>query len=262
MGELDGRVALVTGGGRGVGRGISELLAEAGATVAVNYRRDAHAASDTVAFITSRGGRARAYLATIDDAEQDAAMVEQVVADFAFVDILVCSAGIASRGKSVAKTDPAELQRVMAINALSAHHLSRLVLPSMRTRPRGDIVMISSAATTYHHGWGAPYNMAKAAQEALAFTLAKEERRHGIHVNVVAPGFIETEMGRRLAKAAAGVDDLRELDGRAAFGRVCQPLDVAKVVLWLCSDGAGYLTGQRIECDGGIPTPYAVRSAL
>ena len=122
--------------------------------------------------------------------------------------------------------------------------------------------MISLAATTYHHGWGAPYNMAKAAQEALAFTLAKEERRHGIHVNVVAPGFIETEMGRRLAKAAAGVDDLRELDGRAAFGRVCQPLDVAKVVLWLCSDGAGYLTGQRIECDGGIPTPYAVRSAL
>ena len=92
--------------------------------------------------------------------------------------------------------------------------------------------------------------MGKAALEALAFTLAKEERQHNIHVNVVAPGLVESEMGRRLAKAG-GVDDLRKLDASSPFGHVCQPIDVARVVLWLCSDGAGYVTGQRIECNGG-----------
>jgi NAD(P)-dependent dehydrogenase (short-subunit alcohol dehydrogenase family) len=178
-------------------------------------------------------------------------MVEAVLADFGFVDILVNNGAIASRGLSVADTDPAELERVVAMHALGPHHLSRLVLPSMRSRPRGDIVMISSVATSHHAGNGAPYNMGKAALEALAFTLAKEERRHGIHVNVVAPGLVESEMGRRLAKAMSGVTDIRQLDPVSPFGRVCQPLDVARVVLWLCSESAGYVTGQRIECDGG-----------
>jgi NAD(P)-dependent dehydrogenase (short-subunit alcohol dehydrogenase family) len=95
--------------------------------------------------------------------------------------------------------------------------------------------------------------MGKAALEALAFTLAKEERRHGIHVNVVAPGLVDTDMGERLVRAVAGVTDIRTLDATSPFGRVCQPVDVAKVVLWLCSDGAGYVTGQRIQCDGGGP---------
>jgi NAD(P)-dependent dehydrogenase (short-subunit alcohol dehydrogenase family) len=251
MGQLDGRVALVTGGGRGIGRGISELLAHEGAAIAVNYRRDADAAADTVAAIETAGGRARAYQASVEDAAADARMVEAVLEDFGFVDILVNNGGIASRGLPVADTDPEELQRVVAMHALGPHHLARLVVPSMRTRPRGDIVMISSVATSHFAGNGAPYNMGKAALEALAFTLAKEERRHGIHVNVVAPGLVESDMGRRLAKAMSGVTDLRQLDAVSPFGRVCQPLDVARVVLWLCSEGAGYVTGQRIECDGG-----------
>ena len=90
--------------------------------------------------------------------------------------------------------------------------------------------------------------------EALAFTLAKEERANGIHVNIVAPGLVETDMGVRLARASPGnrdLQDLRSLDAAAPFGRVCQPLDVANVVLWLCSEGAGYITGQRIVCNGG-----------
>lgn len=254
MGQLDGRVALVTGGGRGIGRGISELLGARGATVAVNYRRDAEAAADTVATIQAGGGSAAAYVASIDDAEADRAMVDAVLADFGHIDILVCNAGIASRGQAVADTDPAEMQRVVATHAFGAHHLSRLVLPSMRTRGRGDIVMVSSVATSHMGPNGAPYNMGKAALEALALTLAKEERRHGIHVNIVAPGLVETDMGVRLARAMTGdrdLHDLRGLDASSAFGHVCQPLDVANVVLWLCSDGAGYVTGQRIECDGG-----------
>jgi 3-oxoacyl-[acyl-carrier protein] reductase len=254
MGQLDGRVALVSGGGRGIGRGISEALAAEGATVAVNYRRDQEAALDTVATITASGGVAKAYAASVDDAEADAAMVAQVLEDFRFVDILVANAGVASRGSSVADTEPDEVERLLATHAVSAHHLSRLVLPSMRQRRRGDIVMISSVATVTLGANGAPYNMAKAALEALAATLAKEEREHGIHVNVVAPGLVETEMGLRLARAFTGdrsLQDLRTLDASAPFGRVCQPADVAAAVVWLCSDGAGYVTGQRIQVDGG-----------
>jgi NAD(P)-dependent dehydrogenase (short-subunit alcohol dehydrogenase family) len=121
----------------------------------------------------------------------------------------------------------------------------------MRTRPRGDIVMISSVATLYMAAGGAPYNMAKAAMEALAMTLAKEERAHGIHVNVVAPGLVETEMGRRLVKATSGVTDMRSLDAGMPFGRVCQPEDVANVVRYLVSERAGYLTGEKINVHGG-----------
>jgi NAD(P)-dependent dehydrogenase (short-subunit alcohol dehydrogenase family) len=251
MGQLDGRVALVTGGDRGIGRGISELLASEGAAVAVNYRRDQEAADSTVAAIAAAGGIARAYQASVDDAEQDAHMVESVVSDLGAIDLLVNNGGVASRGHAVADTDPAEVARVIGIHAIGPHHLCRLVLPSMRTRPRGDIVMVSSVATSRHAGKGAPYNMGKAALEALAFTLANEERQHGIHVNVVAPGLVDTDMGQRLARAMSGVTDLRALDATSPFGHVCQPVDVARVVLWLCSEGAGYVTGQRIECDGG-----------
>ena len=251
MGQLEGRVALVTGGGRGIGRGVSELLAAQGAAIAVNYRKDADAAEETVAAITAAGGSARAFQASVDDEAQDAAMVESVLAEFGFVDILVHNGGIASRGKSVADTDASELTRVLATHALGPHFLSRLVLPSMRTRPRGDIVMVSSVATRNNAGNGAPYNMGKAALEALAFTLAKEERPNGIHVNVVAPGLVDTDMGQRLARAMTGTTDIRTLDASSPFGHVCQPLDVANVVLWLCAPGSGYVTGQRIECDGG-----------
>jgi len=254
MGQVDGRVALVTGGGRCIGRGISELLAAQGATVAVNYRRDADAAADAVAAIHAAGGSASAFQASVDDGDACAAMIDAVVAQFGGLDILVCNAGIASRGNSVADTDPAEMMRVVAAHAFGPHHLARLAMPHLRASGRGDVVMISSVATSTMSANGAPYNMGKAAMEALAFTLAKEERANGIHVNIVAPGLVETEMGMRLARSFTGnrdLQDLRSLDAAAPFGRVCQPLDVANVVLWLCSEGAAYITGQRIVCNGG-----------
>jgi len=254
--QLKGRVALVSGGGRGIGRSICELLASHGASVAVNYRKDEEAALDTVATIVAAGGTARAYAASVDDADAVAVMVDQVIKDFGYIDLLVCNAGIASRGQAVADTDPGEVMRLINTHAIGPHHLARCVLPSMRERDRGDIVMISSVATSHMGPNGAPYSMGKAAMEALALTLAKEERKYGIHANIVAPGLVETDMGVRLARAMTGkseMGDLRSLDATSPFGRVCQPLDVANVVLWLCSDGSGYVTGQRIECDGGGP---------
>ncbi len=250
-GTLDGRVALVTGGSRGIGAAIAAGLAADGAAVAVNYRRDEDAAAAVVAAIVAQGGVAASYQASVDDAEADARMVEQVLADHGKIDILVHSAGIASRGRTVVDTDPEEIERVWRIHALGAFLLAKLTLPSMRTQPRGDIVLVSSAATVQWGPNSSPYNMAKASMEALARTLAKEERHHGVHVNVVAPGLVDTEMGRRLARAAMGADDIRDLDPRAPFGHVCSPEEVADVVRFLVSDAGRYVNDQKIVVDGG-----------
>jgi NAD(P)-dependent dehydrogenase (short-subunit alcohol dehydrogenase family) len=249
--EANGRVALVTGGGRGIGKAIAVGLAADGADIAVNYRRDEAAAAETVRDIEQLGRRAIAYGAPVDDAAACEDMVGRVRADFGAVDILVNNAGIASRGQTVADTDPAEVERVWRTHAFASWLCAKLVLPSMRTRPRGDIVMISSAATVHWGANSAPYNMAKAALEALAWTLAKEERRNGIHVNVVAPGLVDTEMGRRLVKGAMGVEDIHTMDGRSPFGHVCTPEEVADVVCFVVSERASYLTGQRLGVDGG-----------
>jgi 3-oxoacyl-[acyl-carrier protein] reductase len=255
MSGLARRVALVTGGSRGIGRAIALRLARDGADVAVNYRRDADAAAEVVAEIERMGRRAKAYAASVDQVEACAAMVEAVVADFGGVDILVNNAGIASRGQSVADTEPTELERVVRTHALAPHWLSKFVLPSMRARAkaggRGDIVMISSVATLYDAANGAPYTMGKAAAEALARTLAKEERANGIRVNIVAPGLTVTDMGERLAKATRGVVDIHDLDADSAFGRVSTPEDVASAVAWFVSAEADYVSGQKINLNGG-----------
>ncbi len=248
--ELEGRLALVTGGGRGIGRAISLALAADGADVAVSYRRDADAADETVREIEGLGRRARAYQASIDALEDAERLIAGIGDDFGRLDVLVNNAGVASRGRAVADTDPDEVGRLLATHAIGAHHLCRLAIPLLRERSRGDIVFISSVATDRMAATGAPYNMGKAAMEALAATLAKEERDHGIHVNIVAPGLVETEMGRRLVKAR-GVDDIRQLDETMPFGRVCRPEDVAGVVRFLVSDAAGYVTGERIRVHGG-----------
>lgn len=248
---LEGRVALVTGGGRGIGKAISLALAEDGADVAVNYRKDEDAARETVAEIEKLGRRAIAVQASVDSADDDERMVNEVLAEFGFVDILVNNGGIASKGRSVVSTDPDEMERVVRTHAIGPHHLCRLAIPSMRERDRADIIMISSVATMSNAPNGAPYNMGKAALEALAFTLAKEEQRNGIRVNVVAPGLVETEMGRRLVKGAAGIDDIRTLDKSSPFGRVCQPEDIANVVRFLVSDRCGYVSGQKVNVHGG-----------
>ncbi|MFP8880607.1 MAG: SDR family oxidoreductase [Myxococcota bacterium] len=249
--SLSGRVALVTGGSRGIGRAISLALASDGADIAVNYRTDFDSAQATVAEIQSLGRKAASFQASVGDWDQDAAMVEGALSQFGHIDILINNAGVASRGQSVADTDPAEMEHVVRTHAFAPHYLSKLVLPSMRTQDRGDIIMISSTATRYFAGYGGPYNMGKAAMEALAYTLAKEERRSGIHVNIVAPGLVETEMGRRLVKATRGVDDLRKLDSAMPFGHVCQPEQIADTVRFLVSEAASYVTGQRIYIDGG-----------
>ncbi|MCP3909986.1 MAG: SDR family oxidoreductase [Actinomycetia bacterium] len=249
--SLDGRVALVTGGGRGIGRGISEVLAAAGATIAVNYRKNEEAANETVAAIQATGGKAKAYQGSVTEPEDNERVIAQVMADFGKLDIVVQNGGIASRGLPVVKTEASELERVIRTHALGPHHLASVAVPAMRENDRSDMVFISSVATLGHGANGAPYNMGKAAMESLAYTLSKEERPHGMHVNVVAPGLVATDMGSRLAKAIVGVEDIHELDRTMPFGHVCTPEDIARVVKFLVSSDSGYVTGEKINVHGG-----------
>ncbi len=251
MGALDGRNAFISGGSRGIGRAIALALAADGADVAINYRRDGEAALATVREITAMGRRSSAFAASVDDADACAAMCTTVLEEFGPIDLLVHNAGIASRGQSVVKTDLGEVERNWRTHTLAGFILAQHFVPGMRDADRGDVVMISSVATTHMQAGGAPYTMAKAGLEALAMTLAKEERRNGIHVNVVAPGLVETEMGRRLVKGAMGVDEIRSLDAGSPFGHVCTPEEVAAVVRGLVSDVGAYLTGIRVTVDGG-----------
>ena len=148
MGVLDGRIALVTGGGRGIGRAISELLASEGATVAINYRRDKEAAEETQRAILDAGGLATIHQGSNDIPEENVALVKDVLSVHSGIDIAILNGGIASKGRSVADTEPEELWQLVATHALGPHQLCRALIPSMRTRGRGDIVFISSVATS------------------------------------------------------------------------------------------------------------------
>ncbi|MBK7951577.1 MAG: SDR family oxidoreductase [Deltaproteobacteria bacterium] len=248
--KLAGRVALVTAGSKGIGRATALRLAQDGADVAISYASDEVAAAACVAAIEALGRRAFALRAPAEDLEAGRRLVARTQETLGPIGILVNNAGVDWDGTPVAETKPEELLRVMTINALAPHHLSRLVLPAMRGLGRGDIVMVSSMVTEVKGAGYAPYCMSKAALEALATVLGKEERAHGIHVNTVAPGLVETPLGMRYVTALGG-KAMRDFDAVVPYGRVCQPEQVASVIAFLVSEDASYLNGQRIYVHGG-----------
>ncbi len=252
IGPLARRVALVTGGSRGIGRGIAEALSAAGATVAITYRRGASEAQAFVEGATAAGRAAAAYATPTGTDEEIAEVATALTNLFGPVAILVSNAGIASRGLSVVETSADEVQRVMASHAFAFHTWARVLVPGMRALDGASIVLISSSELTSMRANGAPYNMAKAAGEALASTLAHEEIRHRIRVNVVAPGLVATDMGDRLVRATIGAEDVASLDERQPLGRVTRPADIGATVLFLCSEQAAMITGQRIEVHAGM----------
>jgi len=255
---LEGRVALVTGGSRGIGAATAIALARDGADIALNYARDQAAAEATAAEIARLGRRVRIYRADVADPDACDALVDAVAADLGGLNILVNNAGLASRGGAVADTPFAELRRMMEVHAYGPFCLIRRALPHLTAGGRGDVVILSSVATKALVPNSSTYAMAKAAGEALAVTLAKEVQGLGVRVNAVAPGLTATDMGERLARATAGTADIHELDAQMPFGRVCAPQDIAEVIAYLCSPRNAYVSGQVIYVDGaydGLPRP-------
>ena len=248
---MQGRVALVTGASRGIGQAIAVAFAEAGGDVAVNYRDDAEGAAETVAAIKQRGGKAQAYAASVANYGEDEKMIANIVRDFGHLDILVNDAGIGTNGSSVADGDPNELERVFRVNAMAPYFLAKLAIPHMRSRRRGDIIIVSSAATLKLPPRTAAYSMSKAAAEALCGVLAKEEREHGIRCNVIGPSLTDTLMARGVVKRLFGAEDIRDLDASQPFGHVCRPEEVAAAVVYLASDANPYVSGQKLYIDGG-----------
>jgi len=169
-------------------------------------------------------------------------------------DILVHNAGSATRGLSAVDTTDAEYLDAMELHCLAAVRLTRALASQLRSAEHANVVIVTSSIAAGGGPGIGPYHAAKAAAEAFAHTLAHEERANGIRVNIVRPGFTDTDMGRRLAKSMTGSDDLRRWDAAAPFGRVGRPEDIGNVIAFLCSEGGAYVTNQVICVDGGQAT--------
>lgn len=253
MGDLDGRVALVTGGSRGIGRAICLRLAQDGADIAINYHSNADAARAVADEVRALGRRAEIYQADVAVEEDCRGLASAALADFGHVDILVNNAGIGATAVGrphVADTGPEPFERLMAAHAYGPFYLCQSLVPQMRDLPRGDVIMISSIGAQGYGATGGTYSVAKSAMEALAHTLAKEERANNIHVNVVAPGLVETDMGLALVKFTRGVESMRELDASQPFGRVGRPEDIANAVAFFVGPRGSYITNQRLTVSG------------
>jgi 3-oxoacyl-[acyl-carrier protein] reductase len=248
--KLSGKIAFITGGGRGIGKGIALALAREGADIAFNYRRDVESAKSTDAAIAAMGRRALSMQADVTSYEQVKAAVAKAVDTFGKIDILVNNAGTASRGKFVADTEAEEMERLFKIHVMGAFYFIKETLPVLRKQKRGDIINISSVSPYSCPAGHAPYAIAKAALNALSLVLAKEELGHNIRVSTIACGIVETDMATRLVKGAMGMD-LKDLAKNLPFGRVCQPHDVGNLCAFLCSDEGGYISGHPVFLDGG-----------
>jgi 3-oxoacyl-[acyl-carrier protein] reductase len=237
--DMSARVALVTGGSRGIGAAIAVALAEAGAAVAVNYRERAADAEAVVAGIKAIGGRAMAVAADVSQAAAVTAMVEQVAASLGPIDILVNNAGVAIvRGVDDLTED--DFDRTIAVNLKSAFLCTQAVLPTMRARRWGRIVNISSGAARGAGAIGVHYNASKAGMEGLTRGYAARLVKEGITVNAVAPSLIETDMMRGRTDLARNIP----------LGRMGQADEVAQAVAMVL--GNGYMTGQTIVLNGGM----------
>ena len=240
MASLNNRVALVTGGSRGIGRAIAVSLAEAGASIAVNYRDKAAEARNVAETIRGAGGRARAIGADVSQAAEVAAMMAAIERDLGPVDVLINNAGI-GLVRTVDDLTEDDFDRTIAVNLKSVFLCTQAVVPGMRARKWGRIVNISSGAARGAGGVGPHYNASKAGMEGMTRGYAARLVKDGITVNAVAPSLIETDMVR------SGV---ASSPARIPLGRFGTPEECAQAVLMVI--GNAYMTGQTVALSGGM----------
>ena len=246
---LEGKVALVTGGGRDVGRAIALALAAEGATVAVNYLHSQEAAEAVVAEIAAAGGHARAYRADVTDRTAVAAMVERIVAECVRLDILVNNAGYVQRQR-FAETGPEDWRKQIDVGLYGVIHCVHAAVPQMVRQNGGRIVNLMGDSARVGESGLAVTAAARGGVLALTKSLAKELGRHAITVNALALGLIETSH-----TDPAWLDANRERILRNyPLRRLGTPADVAPAVVFLASAGASWITGQVLSVSGGFST--------
>jgi 3-oxoacyl-[acyl-carrier protein] reductase len=244
--KLEGRVALVTGGSRGIGRGIAQALAREGAAVAVNYRSGKEQAEEVVREIESAGGKAVAIpgdVAEYDDAQK---MVEQTISDLGGLHVLVNNAGI-SKDALIFHMEPGDWLNVMRVNFGGVFNCTKAAMPHFMGERNGAIINISSVMG--ERGWlgESNYSASKGAVNAFTRCCAMELARFGIRVNAVLPGFVPTELVEGLVAKDGGKGILKQLPMKS-FGEV---QDVASIVVFLASEDSKYMTGSLVTVDGG-----------
>jgi 3-oxoacyl-[acyl-carrier protein] reductase len=245
--ELEGRVALVTGGSRGIGRATAVLLARAGAAVAVNYRRDREAAREVVAEIEAGGGKTVAIQGDVADYEQAQAVVAQTISDLGGLHILVNNAGIA-KDALIFNMEPADWLDVMRVNFGGVFNCTKAALAHFAAQRDGVIVNMSSMMG--ERGWTGESNYAASKGAINAFTrcCAIEVARFGVRVNAVLPGFAPTDLVSGLLQKDGGKTIMRQIPLRG-FATVD---DAAQAAVFLASPRSGYITGTLLPVDGGV----------
>ncbi len=246
MPNLSGKIAVVTGGSRGIGRAICLELAACGATVAVNYHQSAAAAAEVVSEIEKNGAAAQAVQADVRDSEQVGAMFKGIIAAHGTIDILVNNAGM-TRDNVIMLMKPDDFDAVIDTNLRSAWLCCKAAARVMMRKRRGAIINITSVVGLAGNGGQTNYAASKAGIIGLTKSLAKEVAVRGIRVNAVAPGFVETDMTADLS------DEIKSQAIEAIpLGRMGTPQHIAKAVVFLASQDAAYITGQVLVVDGGM----------